>query len=83
MQATIGTKFVSDRERKKNDFHSLQPRQREGQGQAKPEGVRGGPEVKDEAIARPVVWTRGHDPEKEHHREETAQTDRQIKQCGG
>lgn len=60
----------------------MQSRQREGQGQAQPEGIRGGPEVKDEAITGPVVWARGRDPKEEHYREETAQTDRQIKQCG-
>ena len=61
----------------------LQPGQREGQGQAQPEGLRRGPEVQDEAVTGPAVWTRGHDPEEEHHREKTAQTDREVKQCRG
>lgn len=61
----------------------MQPQQREGQGQTQPEDVGGGPEVKDEAIAGHVVWARGCDSKEEHHREETAQTDRQIKQCRG
>lgn len=62
---------------------SPQPGQREGQGQAQPEGLRGRSEVEDEAVARPVVRARGHDPEEEHHREETAQTDREVEQRGG
>lgn len=63
--------------------HFVQPQQREGQSQAQPEGIRGGPEVQDEAITRPFVRARGHHPEKEHHREETAQTDGEIKQYRG
>lgn len=62
---------------------TVQPRQGESQDQAQPEDLRGEPEVKDEAVAGPVVWTGGHNPKKEHHREETAQADREVKQCGG
>ena len=62
---------------------SPQPRQREGQGQAQPEDIRGGPEVEDEAVTGPVARARGHHPKEEHDREETAQTDREVKQCGG
>lgn len=61
--------------------YSVQRRQRQSQGQAQPEGARGRPEVKE--VTGPIVWARGHDPEEEHHWEETAQTNRQIKQCGG
>lgn len=39
----------------KSVFCFLQPRQREGKGQAEPEGLRGGPEVKDEGVAGPAV----------------------------
>lgn len=67
----------------KDQNNLLQPRQREGQGQAEPEGLGGGPEVQDEAVAGPVVRAGGHRPEEEHHREEAAQTDGQIQQCGG
>lgn len=62
---------------------SPQSRQREGQSQAQPENLRGGPEVKDKAVAGPVVRARGHNTKEEHHREETAQADRDVKQCGG
>lgn len=64
-------------------FYSPQCGQREGQSQAQPENLRGGPEVKDEAVAGHVVRARGHRTQEEHHREETAQTDRDVKQCGG
>lgn len=62
---------------------SLQPQQRESQGQAQPEGVRRGSEVKDEAITRPVARARGHNTEEEHHRQEAAPADGQIQQRGG
>lgn len=60
-----------------------QPGQREGQGQAQPEGLRGGPEVKDEDVTGGVVRAGGHDPEEEHHGEEAAPTDGEVKQRGG
>ncbi|KAF3837966.1 hypothetical protein F7725_009734 [Dissostichus mawsoni] len=63
--------------------HTPEPGQRESQGQAEPEGLRGGSEVKDEDVTGPVVRAGGHDPEEDHHREETAQTDGEVKQCGG
>lgn len=62
---------------------SPQPGQREGQGQDQPKGLRRRSEVEDEAVAGPVVRARGHDPEEEHHREETAPTDGEVKQRGG
>lgn len=61
----------------------LQPQQRESQGQAQPEGVRRGSEVKDEAITGPVARARGHDAEEEHHGQEAAPADGQIQQRGG
>lgn len=69
--------------KRSNYSRSLQPGQRESQGQAEPEGLRGGSEVKDEDVTGPVVRAGGHDPEEDHHREETAQTDGEVKQCGG
>lgn len=62
---------------------SLQPQQRESQGQAQPEDVGRGSEVKAEAITRPVARARGHNAEEEHHRQEAAPADGQIQQCGG
>lgn len=64
-------------------FCSVQPGQGEGQSQAGPEGLRGGSEVKDEAVARPVVRAGGPGPEEEHHREEAAAPGREVQQRGG
>lgn len=69
---------------KRQFFAPSQPgQQREGQGQARPEGLGRGPEVKGEDVAGPVVGAGGHDPEEDHHGEETAQTNGEVKQCGG
>lgn len=74
---------TDDRNDRKTISCSPQSKQREGQSQAQPESLRGGAEVEDEAVAGPVVRARGHNTEEEHHREETAKTDREVKQCGG
>lgn len=76
-------KRVSLKRERKSASCSPQSRQRESQGQAQPEGLGGGPEVEDEAVAGPSVGTRGHNPEEEHHGEETATTDGEVEQRGG